>query len=236
MPRGDFHKKIGQMREQQVVDALKDKQMTVEQLASALGMSPSSIAIYVTRLHEEPKRVYVSGHERRLSGMPAVLWSAGSSPDVEFVPLSMPTRKVSAAERIEQVIALLEAQPRTLRDIAKVMHMVPRAAGKYVSLLRAGDEQRIYIARWLSPRVTHPGQRAGSWAPVYAVGNKADKPMPKKETSAERHARRYQSREIREMETARRKRDYTLKKAKAKPATWFTALPGAKSLQAKTST
>jgi hypothetical protein len=224
MSRGSYHKKIGEARAQQLVDALSAKPMTVEQLAAELGMCVSSIAIYVARLRTEPKRIYVSGYARRTSGMPAVIWSAGAQPDVEFVPLSMPTRKTSAAERIEQVLALLTESPRTLRELGDAMHMVRRAAGRYLTILRNQDDKRVYIKAWLHPSVGFPGQRAGAWAPVYAVGSKPDKPMPAKETSAQRHARRYKRPEIREAEALRRKRDYILKKARSKPTTWLTAL------------
>lgn len=188
---GDKQRRKGRQQEMRALAALRQQGMTTQQLADHLGLKRSAANIYIVRLRAEPRRVYVAGHEPRFGtgGSPAPIWRAGNLPDVEYVPLSIPTPKPSQAQRRDQVLALLGAQPMTARELAGKMFLSLEGAGKYVRMLRQEDPPRVRIKDWRHPREVDPTKETGGdWAPVYAIGAGPDKPKPKAKTSAERHA------------------------------------------------
>jgi hypothetical protein len=225
---GDKHRRKGKLQEARIISRLSTKPQTVEQLASALGKCPSGIALYLKRMRAE-HRVFVCGHEPR-HGSPAKVWAVGDRPDVEYVPIDRPTPKISAAQRREQVIALLTEKPRTIRQLAPAMHVVYETAGRYVGQLHKGPNRQVYIQAWRHPRDLNPeNSRGGDWAPVYAVGDKPDAQKPARESSKERHARMHKDREYRRARNAQRRARYQQDKLvkqhiKAGPQTWLSAL------------
>lgn len=222
MPRANSQKEIGLMREQQILSSLRESPKTNAQLCEATGLRRASIALYLVRLHAEPKRAYISGHIMRSHGSPAPVWSAGDKPDVEYVPQSYPMPKTSAAERREQVLSLLTSRHMSMRQLADKMYVTPATAGRYVTKLRRNGE--VYVCRWIAPYNAYPGTRAATWVPVYAVGNKPDVPMPKQESSSARHARLHAHEGYREERNKKRRLRYQVEKTRKKPNTIFAAL------------
>jgi hypothetical protein len=227
---GDKHRTKGKLQEERIIASLFVAPKTVEQLASALGKCPSGIALYLKRMRAE-RRVFICSHEKR-NGSPAKIWAVGDRADVEYVPLDRPTPKISAAQRRAQVLRLLKEQPRTIRQLAPLMHTVYETAGRYVGQMRKGANRQIYILTWRHPRETNPNSTyGGDWAPVYAVGNEPDAPKPARETSKERHARAHKDKEYRKARNAQRRTRYQQDKLvknhiKAGPQTWISALMG----------
>lgn len=230
----DKHRRKGKLQEARIIASLAEKPKTVERLAAALRMCPSGVALYLKRMHAEPRRTYVCGHEKAArTGLPANIWAAGSQPDIEYVPQSRPTPKTSAKERCTQVLELLAEKPRTTRELAPLMHIVYGAVIKYIRMLREPGNRQLYIAKWLHPREVDPSRTSGGdWAPVYAVGTKPDAPKPARETSQARHARMQKDREFRRVRNQARRARYQRDKIvqqhlKAGPRPWFAALMGA---------
>lgn len=225
MPRGDKQKEKGEARLQTVLAAISARPMTIKELAEAVGFSQSSASNYMLKLNAEPRRVYVCGHTKSHGGIPGDVWAAGNLSNVEYVPLDRPARKTTSGERLQQVIDLLTKNgPMTVRQLAKHMHMVPRAAGKYVKLLRDQTPRALCISSWLHPAIASPGSRPCTWVPVYAVGHKKDKVRPLRETSAERHARLHSNPEYRKKKNEARRHYHIVMKARKKPQSIFAAL------------
>lgn len=221
MPRVNRQKEMGLQREQQIIASLRESPKTNAQLCDATGLRRASIALYLVRLHAEPKRAYIMGHEMR-SGSPAPIWAAGDNPDAEYVPQSRPMPKTSAEERIQQVLSLLTSRRMTTRQLANKMHVTQATAGRYVTKLRR--DGKVYVYRWIAPYKAYPGTRAATWIPVYAVGDKPDVPMPAQESSSSRHARLHTSVEYREDRNKKRRLRYVVEKTRKKPNTIFAAL------------
>lgn len=217
---------IGRQRVDSILAALKRQAMTLSQLAAALNLGESNAWMYVRKLRKaEPRRVYISGYKTNTgfgAGRPAPIFSAGNRPDVEFVPNNRPTRKTSAAERRDKVMELLTEKPRTSRELGECMHVVRATALIYVTQLRR--ENKIYVKRWKHPSTVNEEAIGGAWSPVYAVGNKPDKPQPVAETSAQRHARRKLDPAYVADARKRRKQQYMREKVLKKPQGIFAAL------------
>lgn len=216
----------GRQRMDSIVATLKRQPMTVVQLAAALGMGQSNVWVYLNKLRKaQPRRVYISAYKSNTgfgAGRPAPIFSAGNRPDVEFVPNNRPTRKTSAAERLQRVMELLTEKPRTSRELGECMHVVRATALIYVTQLRR--EKKIHVKRWKHPSAVNEECIGGAWSPVYAVGNKPDKPQPAAETSAQRHARRKLDPGYVADARRRRKQQYMREKALKKPQGIFAAL------------
>jgi DNA-binding CsgD family transcriptional regulator len=223
MPRGSTHIQRGKANEQRILRCLAESPKTVKALASALGMKGSNLAIYITRLRYEPKRIYRCGHEQR-NGSPAPVWAVGTLPDVEYVPLECPTPKPTATERKLQVLTILEAGPLSTRQLAGRMFLAEGVVGRYIKALRDPEAKQLYICKWLHPSEANPESKGGHWTPLYAIGDKPDKKMPKKETSAQRHKRLQKEKTYRDDRKAKSKAAYTLKKARSLPTGIFAAL------------
>lgn len=221
MPRGQKNMEIGQRRAQAILDLLASGPMSRQQLSRALAAASSSIAMHLERLHAA-KRIHVCGHIPNHMGMPATLWALGNLPDVEYVPLSRPMPKTSAAERREQVLRALGKKPRTSLQLAESIHVVKKTASVYIAQLRR--DKRLYIVKWIAGGTLYPDSRASSWVPVYGVGNEPDAPTPKRETRAARHARLSKDSAFRQAERQRARVYYLIKRAKKKPQTIFSAL------------
>lgn len=210
----------GRQRMDKIIAALQSKPMGVVELAEVLGMGKSNVWVYLDKMRNgTPKRVFISGyrkHAEARAGQPAPIYSAGSKPDFEYVPNNRPTPKTSAAQRREQMIALLRKSPMTAQQLGDEMHIVKARALMYVGQMKR--ENAVYISRWLRP------EGAGAWAPVYALGNRPDKPTPKGETSGQRHARLMRNPEHAEEERARRRRRYAVERLRGKPQSIFAAL------------
>jgi DNA-binding transcriptional ArsR family regulator len=224
MPRGEKNQAIGARYRQAILDLLKEGPKTRQQIMATLGMASASVSSHLRKLHQEPKQAFICDHIPNNQGMPAAVWALGDKPDVEYVPQSRPGKKISAEERRQQVLAKLREKPRSAKELAKVIYLSKKAAGIYITQLRAPENRQLFILKFLPPGVANPGLRASSWVPVYAVGNKPDAPAPKKETSSARHARLSKSEKYREAER-RRGRLYTLiKKTRKNPRGIFSAL------------
>jgi biotin operon repressor len=228
---GDKQRRVGRKQEMRALAALRQKPMTTQQLADALGLCRSSAANYIVRLRAEPQQIYVSGHEQR-QGSPAPVFAVGARPDVEYLPQSIPAPKPSKEQRCAQVLKLLAEKPATARQLGPRMNVVPGTAMKYIAMLRDPANKQVFILKWLHPRQVDPKNTVGGdWAPVYAVGNKADKPKPPAETSAQRHARLHKDRDYRRVRNVERRARYEKEKLvkqhlKAGPQTWLSALMG----------
>lgn len=203
-----------------IVAALQHKPMGIVELAEVLGMGKSNVWVYLNKMRKgSPKRIFISGYVKKqdaTAGQPAPVYSAGSKPDFEYVPNNRPTPKTSAAQRREQMTALLRKSPMTAQQLGDQMHIVKARALMYLGEMKR--ENAIYISRWLRP------EGAGAWAPVYALGNRADKPSSKGETSGQRHARLMRDPEHAEEERARRRRRYAVERLRGKPQGIFAAL------------
>lgn len=218
----------GRLQEQRIITSLQQKTKTTQQLADALGMCRSNVAIYLERMRRAPRRVFICDYEER-TGRPAPIYAAGDKPDVEYAPLSRPTPKTSAAERLSQALRLLAEKPRTLRELGPAMNMVPGAAGKHVRTLRTSKPKQVFIESWRHPSEVSPDGTGGDWAPVYAAGDKPDAPKPPRETGKARHARLHKKKEYRDARNKARRARYQVEKVvkkhtKAGPQPWFAAL------------
>jgi hypothetical protein len=205
-----------------IIESLTAAPKTITQLCAALGMGQKNARRYLDRLRTAPRQVFICGHEQR-HGRPAPIFAAGDKPDVEYVPLSCPAPKVSAVARRQQVLKLLTERPRTRHELAKCMHMVTHAAGRYVTELRRPDNRQLYIIDWRHPSEVHGGTSGGDWTPVYAVGVKKDKRKPV-EGKAARHARLQKSPAYREDRNIKRRTRYVLQKVTKKKQGIFAAL------------
>lgn len=221
MPRVNRQKEIGLLRERQIIASLYNSPKTNAKLCAAVGLGRASVALYLVRLHDEPRQAYIIGHEMR-NGSPAPVWAAGDSPDVEYVPQSRPTPKTSAEERIQQVLSLLTSRRMTMRQLASKMYVTQATAGRYVTKLRR--DGKVYVYRWIAPYNAYPGTRAATWIPVYAVGDNLDMPMPKQESSSARHARLHAHEGYRDERNEKRRLRYQVEKTRKKPNTIFAAL------------
>ena len=210
----------GRQRMDKIVAALQHKPMEISELAVFLGMGKSNTWVYLNKMRNgTPKRVFISGYRQNKAaraGQPAPIYSAGSRPDVEFVPNNRAARKTSAVERREQVLALLREGPMTARQVGECLCVVKARALMYVGALKR--ENLVYISRWLRP------EGAGAWVPVYALGNKVSRPMPKAETSSQRHKRLMLDPEYAEERRQARKRRYCVERLRGKPQNIFSAL------------
>lgn len=195
---------MGRQKDRELVDMLRRQPMTISEIAKIVGLTVSAVTYRVTRLRDtKPKRVYIKEFRSNCgiyAGRPAPVYAAGFLPDVEFVPLRRPTPKTSGAQRCEQIIAMLLSGPKSSMQMAKKIHLSRDAVLRYVTEMRR--EGRIYISRWVHPNELCKG-RGGSYTPVYAVGNKKDKPKPRKESSAARNARKRKDPEYVEAERKR---------------------------------
>lgn len=215
-------------REKAILDALRAKPMTTQQIADAIGASNSSVAIYLRRLLESvPAKVYVSRYEPNLgkyAGRPAPIYSAGNKKSVEFVPLSCPVPKISSAERRAKILELLEAQPMTVNQLAVKMFIVRGTVSKHMTALRNAAERQVYIKSWDHPSKVAEEGKGGDWAPVYAVGDKKDKPKPKQETPSQRHKRLSKDQSYVLQRRLKRRLRYNVEKLRGKPQGIFAAL------------
>lgn len=212
-----------------VLNSLSGARMTVAQIAQELGISASSVALHIAALRRSPKQIYICGHDGKAGkpvhgGCPAPIWTAGSKPDAEFVPLRSPSPKITSYQRQEQIIAILKRGPRTTAQLSEVMHIVRAKVNDHLRKLRVDGNKRIYIKHWNHPAlVARPGT-GGDWAPVYAIGDKPDAPKPKKETSKDRHRRLMQDPVYREDRKKGARKRYQITKLRKKPQGIFAAL------------
>jgi len=211
-----------QSQEQRILEALTDRVQTMDQLIETIGLKRAAISGYLRHLRQEPRRVYVCGHEPRL-GRAASIFAVGDKPDVEFVPLARPAPKKSAAERRQQVLDLLAEKPRTRAELAQCMHLVTEGAGRYVTALRRPENRQLYIIDWRHPSEVHQSNAGGDWTPVYAVGTKPDKRKPVEGKRA-RHARLQKDPEYRHARNVKRRARYAIEKHTKKKQGIFAAL------------
>ncbi len=209
-----------------ILRALYDKPRTIVELAEVLGTVDSNVWAYLNRMRKAtPKLVYISGYVSntgKYAGRPAPVYSAGSKPDVEFVPLNIRGTKTSAAERREQILALLTEKKMTTLQLAAKLHLCGAAVQQHLKHLR--DDKKVYIAKYQHPKVKNPEGRGSSWAPLYAVGSRKDAPRPKKETTSERHARLRKDPEYLAYVNKRRRLRHELAQIRKKPQNIFSAL------------
>lgn len=218
-------KQRGRQMERRIVALLSETPMTISDMAARFQMTISNISFYIKRMrNSSPKLVYVSSFKEntgRYAGRPAPIYSAGSKPDLEFVPLRRPVPKISAQQRRERVLELLAEKPSSSIELGKKMFVVRDTALRYLTQLH--NERQIYIARWVHPNKSQPG-RGGSYTPIYAIGSKDDAPRPQKETSQARHARRRQNKAYVEAERQRAAKRRERSKNKVKPQGIFAPL------------
>ena len=205
-----------------IVENLAAAPKTLDELCVALDLGQKNARRYLEQLRAPARQVHICGHQQR-HGRPAPIYAAGDKADVEYVPLSHPAPKTSAAERRAQVLKLLTEKPRTRGELAECMHLVTGAAGKYVTELRHPDNRQLYIVDWRHPSDVHGGSAGGDWTPVYAVGAKKDKRKPVEGKSA-RHARLQKDPAYREDRNIKRRTRYAAQKAAKKKHGIFSAL------------
>lgn len=216
---------MGRQKDRELVDMLRRQPMTIAEIAKIVGLTVSAVTYRVTRLRDtKPKRVYIKEFRSNCgiyAGRPAPVYAAGFLPDVEFVPLRRPTPKTSGAQRCEQILSILAGGPKSSMQISKRMHVCRDAALRYLTQMRR--EGRVYISRWIHPNELCKG-RGGSYTPVYAVGNKKDKPKPAKESSADRNARKRKDPAYVEAERQREAKRRAMLKIRKTPQGIFAAL------------
>lgn len=223
MPRGFHSKQQGELAKQRILEALTGKRLRVVEIVQATGICRSGIAKHLLALHAEPKQIFICGFDPKTKGRPAPIWTAGNQPDVEFVPNTRPTRKTTAAERRDQVLAELKRKPRCARELADDIHVVTGTVVRYITALRRPENRQLFIIRWNHPSKVCKTGEGGDWAPVYAVGTREDVPKPT-ETPSERHHRLMKDDAYREQRRSARRVYYQLEKARKRPNNWASAL------------
>lgn len=218
-------KQRGRQMVQRILTSLANEPQTVAELSARFNTTVSNMSLYIKRLRDAvPRQVYISSFNSntgKYAGRPAPVYAAGSKPNAEFVPLRRPTPKKSVAERCEQVLAHLLQSPLSSVELAAKMFVVRDTALSYLTKLRR--EGKIHITRWAHPSKFKEG-RGGSYTPIYAIGSKADKPRPKKESSAARNARKRKEPGYAESERKRAAKRRAIIKFSKKPQSIFAAL------------
>lgn len=126
-----------------------------------------------------------------------------------------------AQAKIARVLAELENLPMTRDELQCLLRISKPTARRYIEHLRA-EPRRLFIVRW-RPTVGLP-------APVYAVGNRKDAPMPPAMSREERNAKLWRAiksdKDRHERVKAASRVFERIRRAKAKPQPWFAALLG----------
>lgn len=223
--------RIGRINEMRILAIIRERPQTSAEIASTIGLKKSMVNLYLRRLNRVvPRRVYIIDHAPVIRGAPGSIWAEGDKPNKEYTPQERRVGKITQEERNQSVINALSSGPMTAKELSEKLHVVTRTIHVYVKRLRECEPKRVYICRYSHVRERDPDSTTGGeWAPVYAVGWQADAPKPKKETSAERHARlmktpgyKKKRREQRKMQSLR---DQSLKAAKKLgKQTWLSAL------------
>jgi predicted transcriptional regulator len=116
--------------------------------------------------------------------------------------------------RVLQILDALDQAPSTSDQLAELMPACQATAIKTLRLMR--DAKIVYIKRWV-------GGNAGRYKPVYAIGNRPDKPEPKMTTAA-RFVRLKANTERYELHKHKQNSRYRLRVVRKTPQTWMSAL------------
>lgn len=212
---------------EKILALISARPMSVMQLAEALEMSKAGIANRLVELHAQPRRAHISGFlaKKGNQGRETPVWSAGNLHDVEYVPQSCRSKRVTRDQKREKILQLLKHTPRSVAQLAELIFVVRGTAGGYITRLRKEKVRRIYIIRWDPPIKSTGAGRGGDWAPVYAFGSLEDAPKPSRESSSARHARLMRNESYREQRNKERvDRYHQVEKYRKKPNTIFGAL------------
>lgn len=117
------------------------------------------------------------------------------------------------------VLDQLKGRARTREQIQTALGISKATVRRYLAFLMA-EQRRVYICRWQ--------HTAGNLAPVYALGDRADRKRPKRPTAYEYYQIRWKRIKTDPDKHAQVLRQHRLAAArqrlKANPNTWFSAL------------
>jgi hypothetical protein len=86
----------------------------------------------------------------------------------------------AAKRRILQIRSTLTFGRKTAEEISKAISLSKRAVCYYMNHLRRCTPRQVHICGWTRP------DGSNVWAPVFALGDKADKPRPPRKSAAQR--------------------------------------------------
>lgn len=126
---------------------------------------------------------------------------------------------------IEKMLKALEAKPMTRGEMEVALFASKTKVLNYIRLLHGdtGADKRIYIA-------SYDERATGGRNPRYAKGIRPDAKPPGTKTEAQRYALRKADPDKDARHLAKLRAAAAVKRSRAKPVTWFAALPGARSL------
>lgn len=127
---------------------------------------------------------------------------------------------------IARILAELTKLPMTRDELQCLMRCSKPTIRRYIAHLRS--ENRIHIARWKT-------SNRGRFAPVHAVGCNTDAKEPVALTKTERNAMRWKlvkaDRDRHDRVKSQARVAANIQRVRAKPVTWFGALPGAQDIK-----
>lgn len=216
-----------------ILAAIATEALTAQQLADRLHLTRDGINIHLKSMKEAaPRLIHVASYVYNpKGGRPAPQYRPGDQKDAEYVPSCAPTRHLQTPNHKAHIMRLLEQKKRTILQLSDALDLSHQWTRHLISELR--EEGRVHIGAWQR-------QSAGI-APLYAVGSKADKPMPKHtKTEWQRLKDRInanpESREKYENSKKRRQLKERIKRMHATPQSWFAALLPKRTIQTREAT
>lgn len=157
-------------QEKRILTAIKHEPLSAMQLSAQLFLHETAVRRYLRGLLRA-RRVHVAGH-LPTGKRPHRMFKAGRAPNV--VHAKGAPKSTARADRIaaqqQEVIALL-AMPQTGEQLTRKLGEKYR--NQVVARVRKLREaKQAYIIGWEPPPTT------GAPAPIYALGNKPDAPLP----------------------------------------------------------
>jgi predicted ArsR family transcriptional regulator len=216
-----YQKERGERQMLRILDVVTKSPSTARQLAGRLSISGSAILIYTKRMRTA-HRLHISDHIHSGGGRPAPIYAAGDLPDVEFVPRRKPKVRDRKTVQRERVIKAFH-EPATAEQVASSMNLTASRARFYIKELR--DQKKLYIKEWRSPL------GRGDLTPVYALGNRPDKPK-KRQTRAERYQLELADPDKHSRILAKRRaRDWASRAARTPQTPWSALFAGSRATQ-----
>lgn len=156
-----------QQRER-IVAALSKQPMTNLQLSETLHLDRATTLTHIkAMMSAKARKIYICGYEPRpTGGRRTPIYAPGNFPDAVFVGTrENTTRHLINKENEERIMALLEREAMTSRQIARHMGKSDSLVRRALRRLRE-EPQRVYVSGWAASRT--------SAAARYSLGNLPD--------------------------------------------------------------